>query len=55
MAEYDETMARFYDEQKMLNGGTWAQHSAKHVAGPESLMGREVLREILEERGFRMK
>lgn len=52
---YGETMARFYEDQQMPSRGTWAQHSARRVAGPESLSGRDVLREILEERGFGLK
>ena len=52
---YDETMRGFYEAQKMGVHGTWANHSAKRVAGPESLSGRDVLRQILEERGFGLK
>ena len=52
---YNETMRGFYESQKMNIEGDWSKHSAKRVAGPESLMGRETLREILEERGFGMK
>jgi len=52
---YNETMRGFYGEQKMNVSGDWSRHSAKRVAGPESLMGREIWREILQERGFGMK
>ncbi len=52
---YNETMRGFYEAQKMNVPGNWSRHSAKRVAGPASLMGREILREILEERGFGMK
>ncbi len=55
VAAYNETMRGFYEAQKMDVHGTWAQHSAKRVAGPESLSGRDVLRQILEKRGFGMK
>ena len=48
-------MRGFYQSQNMNVSGNWSQHSAKRVAGPASLMGREILRDILEERGFGMK
>ena len=35
--------------------GDWSQHSARRVAGPESLSGRDILRQVLEARGFGMK
>ena len=52
---YDETMRRFYEAQQMNVPGTWANHSAKRVAGPESLGGRDIWREVLQERGFELK
>jgi len=52
---YDETMARFYAEQKMSARGPWSRHSAERVAGPEALSGRDVLRGILQEFEFEMK
>ena len=52
---YNQTMRGFYDAQKMDTGGDWSRHSAKRVAGPEALSGRDVLRQILEARGFGMK
>ena len=53
---YDSTMREFYESQKMsADGGSWSKHSAKRVAGPESLSGRDVLRQTLEQRGFGMK
>ena len=55
ITDHNETMRRFYAAQKMNADGDWSKHSAKRVAGPESLMGRETLRGILEERGFRMR
>ena len=55
ITEYNATMHGFYAAQKMNVQGDWSKHSAKRVAGPESLMGRETLREILEERGFGLK
>ena len=55
VAAYDETMRGFYDAQHMGVQGSWAQHSAKRVAGPEALSGREIWREVLQERGFELK
>ena len=55
ITEYNEIMHGFYAAQKMNVEGDWSKHSAKRVASPESLMGRETLREILEERGFGIK
>jgi nitroreductase len=52
---YNAAMARFYEEQKMNVHGTWAVHSSKRIAGPESLSGREHLVEILHKRGFALK
>ncbi len=53
--DYNETMAGFYNDQSMKVEGTWGRHSAKRVAGLESLSGRHILRQILEDRGFELK
>lgn len=55
IAAYNAAMARFYEAQKMDVRGTWAVHSAKRVAGPESLSGRDRLVEALNHRGFPLK
>jgi len=55
VSAYNQTMQGFYARQKMDVHGDWSQHSARRVAGPESLSGRDRLRQILEERGFGMK
>jgi len=55
MTAYDETMSRFYAEQKMSAHGPWSRHSAERVADAKSLSGRDVLREILQEFGFEMR
>jgi nitroreductase len=52
---YNQTMQGFYEREKMGVHGDWSQHSAKRVSGPESLSGRDVLRQILEAREFGMK
>lgn len=55
VAAYDKTMRGFYETQQMNVHGTWANHSAKRVAGPEALAGRDIWREVLRERGFELK
>lgn len=55
VTEYNQTMRDFYARQKMEVPGDWSEHSAKRVAGPEALSGRDTLRQVLEERGFGMK
>ena len=55
VTEYNETMRDFYVRQHMDVPGDWSEHSAKRVAGPASLSGRDALRQILEARGFGMK
>lgn len=55
VTEYNGAMRDFYARQKMDVHGDWSEHSAKRVAGPEALSGRDVLRQVLEERGFGMK
>lgn len=52
---YNATMARFYEEQQMNVHGTWAVHSAKRIAGPQTLSGRDRLVEALHNRGFKLK
>jgi nitroreductase len=55
IARYDAAMAAFYESQQMKVHGTWALHSAKRVAGPETLSGRDRLVEALHKRGFELK
>lgn len=52
---YNAAMARFYEAQQMKVHGTWAVHSAKRVAGPETLSGRDRLVDALHNRGFALK
>jgi nitroreductase len=49
---YNEVMAEFYRRENMNTRGTWAEHSARRVAGPQSLSGRDRLREALKILGF---
>ena len=55
VTEYNGTMQDFYERQHMDTHGDWSTQSAKRVAGPETLSGRDRLRQILEARGFGMK
>ncbi|RYX86085.1 NADPH-dependent oxidoreductase [bacterium] len=52
---YNQTMAEFYESQQMNAHQSWSQSSAKRVCRKESLSGRDVLRQILEERGFGLR
>ncbi len=55
VASYNTAMADFYQEQQMRVEGDWAQHSAQRVAGPQSLSGRDTLRETLHRLGFELR
>jgi nitroreductase len=55
VADYNQAMGAFYQEQQMKVDGTWAEHSARRVAGPQSLSGRHALREALQALGFGLK
>jgi nitroreductase len=55
VAAYNEIMGRFYDAQGMKVHGTWAVHSSKRVAGPESLSGRDRLVQALHALGFPLR
>jgi Nitroreductase len=52
---YNETMKAFYASQQMNVEGDWVDHSARRVAGPHTLSGRDVLREVIHRLGFRLK
>ncbi|MDR2881023.1 MAG: NADPH-dependent oxidoreductase [Azoarcus sp.] len=52
---YNDAMARFYEQQQMNVRGTWAVHSSKRIAGPETLSGRDKLFDLLRARGFALK
>lgn len=49
---YNRLMTDFYARQGMKVHGSWSVHSAKRVAGPESLSGRDRLVEALGQLGF---
>jgi nitroreductase len=52
---YNQAMAAFYAEQQMRVRGDWVDHSTRRVAGPQTLSGRDTLRETLERLGFALK
>lgn len=52
---YDQAMETFYAAQNMNVRGTWSVHSAKRVAGPDSLTGRHRLVEALRNLGFPLR
>lgn len=55
VSRYNATMAAFYRAQNMPVEGDWAQHSARRVAGPQSLSGRHTLRDALRQLGFELR
>jgi hypothetical protein len=48
-------MKAFYTSQQMNVPGDWSEHSSKRVATPESLSGRDRLREALNNLGFELR
>jgi nitroreductase len=52
---YNATMSAFYEEQRMRVDGNWAQHSARRVAGPKALSGRDAIRDTLNKLGFELR
>jgi nitroreductase len=54
VARYDETLRAFRLDQSMSDIA-WSRQAARRVRGPESLMGRHVLRETLAALGFALK
>ena len=55
IADYNEVMKTFYTQQQMNIPGDWSEHSAKRVATPESLSGRDRLRDALKNLGFELR
>ena len=53
--EYCREMDAFYKENNMKTNGDWAQHSLHRIRGPESLNGREFMRDWLKKLGFQAK
>ncbi|KAI1770882.1 nitroreductase [Hypoxylon cercidicola] len=55
LAAYDEVLARFDARQGRAGAPAWTYRSAHRVATVESLHGRDILRQVLEERGFELR
>ncbi|MEN9222968.1 MAG: nitroreductase family protein, partial [Thermostichus sp. BF3_bins_97] len=54
IVEYNQVMRAFYRAQNMKVEGDWAEHSLRRVAGPDSLSGRNQLRQALHHLGFKL-
>lgn len=54
LAVYDQALRGFRLDQRMSELA-WSKQATGRVRGPESLMGRHVLREVLQARGFGLK
>ena len=52
---YNEVMKAFYSKQQMNIPGDWSEHSANRVKSPQSLSGRDRLREALKNLGFELR
>ncbi|KAH8600205.1 nitroreductase [Bisporella sp. PMI_857] len=55
VVEYDAILADFNASQQRAGLVSWTQRSAQRVATADSLMGRHILREVIEERGFGLR
>ena len=53
--EYVKEMNAFYAKNNMKTNGDWVQHSLHRIRGPESLNGREHMKEWLKKLGFQAK
>ncbi|MBD2153418.1 NADPH-dependent oxidoreductase [Leptolyngbya sp. FACHB-16] len=52
IADYNNTMQKFYQSQQMNVAGDWVEHSVKRIATAQALSGRDRLRGILHKLGF---
>ncbi|KAI2784461.1 nitroreductase [Daldinia loculata] len=55
LAAYDEALADFNAKQGRGDAPAWTYRSAHRIATVESLHGRDIFREVLEERGFELR
>ncbi|KAI1390838.1 nitroreductase [Hypoxylon trugodes] len=55
LAAYDEALADFNTKQGRGDAPAWTYRSAHRIATVESLHGRDIFREVLEERGFKLR
>jgi hypothetical protein len=54
IAHYNNIIKEFYTEQKMNVAGDWSEHSSGRIASVESLRGRDRLRQVLNNLGFKL-
>jgi len=54
IAHYNNIIKEFYTEQQMNVAGDWSEHSAGRIATVESLRGRDRLRQVLNNLGFKL-
>ncbi|KAI0172301.1 nitroreductase [Hypoxylon sp. FL1284] len=55
MTAYDEALADFNMKQGRADAPTWTYRSAHRIATVESLHGRDILRQVFQERGFELR
>ncbi|KAI1183875.1 Nitroreductase [Nemania serpens] len=55
LAEYDVTLASFNAGERREGIPAWTQRSARRIETVESLHGRHVLKDFLQEKGFNMR
>ncbi|KAI1409249.1 nitroreductase [Hypoxylon sp. FL1857] len=55
LAAYNEVLADFNAKQGRGDAPVWTYRSAHRIATVESLHGRDIFREVLEERGFQLR
>lgn len=55
LAEYDVTLATFNAGERREGVPAWTQRSAKRIETIESLHGRHVLKDVLQQKGFNLR
>ncbi|KAI5920928.1 oxidoreductase [Camillea tinctor] len=55
LSAYDETLDDFNARQSRADAPKWTYRSAHRIATVESLHGRDILRDVLQERGFDLR
>ena len=55
ITDCNEVMKAFYTQQQINLPSDWSEHSAKRVATPESLSGRDRLHKALKNLGFDLR
>jgi nitroreductase len=54
IAHYNDVIKDFYTEQQINIGVDWSEHSSQRIANVESLRGRDKLRQVLNNLGFKL-